>query len=361
MSGTWGRNLRLTIFGESHGGGIGMVVDGIPAGMPVDEAAIARDMARRAPGNDPTATARKEADAVRILSGVYRGFTTGAPLCGVIENTNTRSQDYENIARVARPGHADYTGFVRFGGFNDPRGGGHFSGRLTAPLVFAGALARQWLGRKGVEVGAHIASIGSVADDRFDPCAVTGEQIRALQKMRFPLLDHEQEAPMRAEVDAARRELDSVGALVECAAVGLPAGWGDPFFESVEGTIASLLFSVPAVKGVEFGTGFGLCSMRGSEANDPMRAENGKVTSLSNHNGGILGGITNGMPLIVRAAIKPTASIAQCQQSVELLTGENADLEVRGRHDPCIALRAVPVIEAAVMLGLMERALEVEA
>ena len=361
MSGTWGRNLRLTIFGESHGGGIGMVVDGIPAGMPVDEAAIARDMARRAPGNDPTATARKEADAVRILSGVYRGFTTGAPLCGVIENTNTRSQDYENIARVARPGHADYTGFVRFGGFNDPRGGGHFSGRLTAPLVFAGALARQWLGRKGVEAGAHIASIGSVADNRFDPCAVTGEQIRALQKMRFPLLDHEQEAPMRAEVDAARRELDSVGALVECAAVGLPAGWGDPFFESVESTIASLLFSVPAVKGVEFGTGFGLCSMRGSEANDPMRAENGKVTSLSNHNGGILGGITNGMPLIVRAAIKPTASIAQRQQSVELLTGENADLEVRGRHDPCIALRAVPVIEAAVMLGLMERALEVEA
>lgn len=360
MSGTWGSNLQLTIFGESHGEGIGMVVSGIPAGMPVDEAAIARDMARRAPGRDKTSTPRKEADAVRILSGVYRGFTTGAPICGVIENTNTRSQDYENIARIARPGHADYTGFVRYGGFNDPRGGGHFSGRLTAPLVFAGALARQWLEKKGVAVGAHIASVGRVLDERFDPCAVTAQQLFSLQAAQFPLLDPEREAPMREEIEAARLSMDSVGASIECAAVGLPAGWGDPFFDSVESTIASLLFSVPAVKGVEFGEGFGFSAMRGSAANDPMRAEGGKVTCLSNHNGGLLGGITNGMPLIVRAAIKPTPSIGIEQQSVELLTKENAPLAVRGRHDPCIALRAVPVIEAAVLLGLMERALEVE-
>ena len=360
MSGRWGRNLRLSIFGESHGGGIGMVIDGVPAGLPLDEEAIAFDMARRAPGNDPTATARREPDKVRILSGAYRGYTTGAPLCGVIENTNTRSQDYENIARVARPGHADYTGFVRYDGFNDPRGGGHFSGRLTAPLVFAGAVARQWLGQRGVSVGAHIVSIGAVSDERFDPCKVSKETLLSLRNQKFPLLLPEKEAPMRAEVEAARQALDSVGASIECAAVGLPAGWGDPFFESVESTIASLLFSVPAVKGVEFGEGFGFCALRGSQANDPMRGGAQGVEFLSNHNGGILGGITDGMPLIVRVAVKPTPSIGQKQQSVELLSGESAALEVRGRHDPCIALRAVPVVEAAVLLGLMERALEVE-
>lgn len=360
MRSTWGNNLQLTIFGESHGPAIGVVVDGLPIGLSVDEEAVARDMARRAPGQDPTATARREADRVRIVSGLYRGHTTGAPLCGLIENTNVRSGDYEAMQRLMRPGHADYAGYVKYRGMNDPRGGGHFSGRLTAPLVFAGALCRQALAARGIEVGAHIASIAEVEDAPMDPVGVDAQTLRALREARFALLDPAREAAMRARVEEARLAGDSVGGSIEVAAVGVPAGLGAPFFDSLESTLAHLLFSIPAVKGVAFGDGFGLCAMRGSGANDAMRMQDGRVTCETNHNGGVTGGITNGMPVVCRVAVKPTPSIAQPQRTVDVSCMADAQMEIRGRHDPCIVPRAVPVVESAMLLALMDLLLEEE-
>ena len=360
MRSTWGNNLQLTIFGESHGLAIGVVVDGLPIGLSVDEEAVARDMARRAPGQDPTATARREADRVRIVSGLYRGHTTGAPLCGLIENTNVRSGDYEAMQRLMRPGHADYAGYVKYRGMNDPRGGGHFSGRLTAPLVFAGALCRQALAARGIEVGAHIASIAGVEDAPMDPVGVDAQTLRALRDARFALLDPAREAAMRARVEEARLAGDSVGGSIEVAAVGVPAGLGAPFFDSLESTLAHLLFSIPAVKGVAFGDGFGLCAMRGSGANDAMRMQDGRVTCETNHNGGVTGGITNGMPVVCRVAVKPTPSIARPQRTVDVSCMADAQMEIRGRHDPCIVPRAVPVVESAMLLALTDLLLEEE-
>lgn len=360
MRSTWGNNLQLTIFGESHGPAIGVVVDGLPIGLSVDEEAVARDMARRAPGQDPTATARREADRVRIVSGLYRGHTTGAPLCGLIENTNVRSGDYEAMQRLMRPGHADYAGYVKYRGMNDPRGGGHFSGRLTAPLVFAGALCRQALAARGIEVGAHIASIAGVEDAPMDPVGVDAQTLRALRDARFALLDPAREAAMRARVEEARLAGDSVGGSIEVAAVGVPAGLGAPFFDSLESTLAHLLFSIPAVKGVAFGDGFGLCAMRGSGANDAMRMQDGRVTCETNHNGGVTGGITNGMPVVCRVAVKPTPSIARPQRTVDVSCMADAQMEIRGRHDPCIVPRAVPVVESAMLLALTDLLLEEE-
>ena len=354
MRGSFGQHFRLTIFGESHGSAIGMVIDGIPAGTPIDEEAIARDMARRAPGSDPTATSRKEPDRVKIVSGLFEGRATGTPLCGLIENTNTRSGDYAQLRAKMRPGHADYAGQVKYGGFNDPRGGGHFSGRITAPLVFAGSVARQLLLSRGITVGAHIAAIGDIADGMLDPVHVTADTLMRLQQSRFPLLDPAKEAPMREAVAKAKAELDSLGGVIECAAVGVPAGIGSPFFGSVESVTSQLLFSVPAVKAVEFGDGMAIAQKRASQANDAMHYEAGRVRCLSNHNGGVTGGITNGMPVILRAAIKPTPSIARQQQTVDLTSGENTTLSITGRHDPCIVPRAVVVIESALAIALCE-------
>ncbi len=354
MRASFGSQFRLTIFGESHGNAIGMVIDGVPAGTPIDETAIARDMARRAPGNDPTATARKEPDRVRIVSGLFEGRATGAPLCGLIENTNTRSGDYAQLRERMRPGHADYAGRVKYGGFNDPRGGGHFSGRITAPLVFAGAVARQLLAARGIEIGAHIAAIGPVADAAFDPVNVDADTLCALRAMRFPLLLPDREASMREVVEAARLEGDSVGGVIECAAVGVSAGIGSPFFGSVESVTSALLFSIPAVKAVEFGDGMAIAALRGSGANDAMRMREGRPVCLSNHNGGITGGITNGMPVVLRVAVKPTPSIAREQLTVNPVTGEDVTLSVTGRHDPCIVPRAAVVVESALALALCE-------
>ena len=354
MRANFGEHFKLTIFGESHGPAIGVVIDGVPSGMVIDEEAIARHMARRAPGSDPTATARKEADKVKILSGVFEGRATGAPLCAMIENTNTRSGDYAALRAKMRPGHADYAGQIKYGGYNDPRGGGHFSGRLTAPLVFAGSVARALLEEQGITIGAHIASIAGHADKAFDPVHVGADTLRALHESRFPLLDPAQEEPMRALVAQARAALDSVGGVIECAAAGVPAGVGSPFFGSVESVVSQLAFSVPAVKAIEFGDGMAVSSMRGSAANDPMRYEDGRVVCTSNHNGGVTGGITNGMPVILRAAVKPTPSIALEQQTVDLTTGENTPLSVAGRHDPCIVPRAVVVIESILAIALCE-------
>jgi len=354
MRGQFGQHFKLSIFGESHGPAIGVVIDGIPAGTVIDEEAVARDMARRAPGNDPTATARKEADRVIIVSGLFEGRATGTPLCGIIENTNTRSGDYAQLRTRMRPGHADYAGFVKYGGYNDPRGGGHFSARLTAPLVFAGSVARQLLAAKGVVVGAHIAEIGGVADRPFDPVSIDADSLRTLQTHRFPLLDPAMETPMREAVAAAKADCDSVGGVIECAAVGVPAGIGSPFFGSVESVVSQLLFAIPAVKAMAFGDGLALPRMRGSQSNDAMTMEDGRVRTLTNHNGGVTGGITNGMPIVLRALLKPTPSIAREQQTVNIETGENVVLSVTGRHDPCVVPRAVVIVESALCIALCE-------
>ncbi len=360
MRGQWGEKLQLSIFGESHGEAVGIVIDGLPAGIELDMAAIEFDLSRRAPGRDATSTPRREPDAVRVLSGLYRGATTGAPLCGIIQNQNVRPQDYDAILSIMRPGHADYTGWVKYHGFNDPRGGGHFSGRLTAPLVFAGAVARQILAKKGITVGAHIQSIHTVRDALLDDAAVTAEQLEALRRLPFPLLDPEMEQPMRAAIEDARGQGDSVGGVVACAAVGVPAGWGEPFFGSVESVLSSLLFSIPAVKGISFGGGFGLTTKLGSEANDPFILSGDRVLTSANQHGGVLGGITSGMPVTVRVGFKPTPSIARVQETVDVQRREQVPLSVGGRHDPCIVLRAVPVVESTMLIGLLELCLEVE-
>lgn len=356
MSGTWGRRLRLTIFGESHGAAIGMVVDGLPPGTPVDGAAIAADMARRAPGQSWMSTARREPDKVRIVSGVLNGRAAGTPICGIIENADARSGDYAALASLPRPGHADYTGYVKYEGFNDARGGGHFSGRLTAPLVFAGALARGYLAQMGVTAGARIARLGGVDDAPLNDADAAF--LQTLRESAFPVLDAARGAAMQDAIKKAMEEKDALGGVVECVALGLPAGWGDPFFDSLESRVASLVFSVPAVKGVEFGAGFKIADMRASDANGGYLYKDGRVVTATNHNGGIQGGITNGMPLVVRAAIKPTPSIARPQRTVDLQKGTDAEIEIAGRHDACIVPRAVCAVEAAVLVAIADAALE---
>lgn len=354
MSSVIGDKIKLSIFGESHGEAIGCVIDGLPAGIKIDMNAVYKDMQRRAPGKDKTATPRLEKDIPHILSGMLDNVTTGAPLAMVIENTNTKSGDYSNLMTVPRPGHSDYPAYVKYGGNNDIRGGGHFSGRLTAPLVFAGSVAKQILSQMGVTIGAHIKQIGSVCDAVSDLNKTDKSLLDTLLSSTFSLIDETKEQAMRDEIEKARLSLDSVGGIIECFAVGLPVGLGGNMFDTVEGKLASILFGVPAVKGVEFGIGFGFADKRASEVNDQYEIKNGRVATLSNNNGGVLGGMTDGAPLSVSVAIKPTPSIAKKQKSVNLLTMENAELEIHGRHDPCIVVRAVPVIECAVALGLLD-------
>ena len=345
--------MRYTIFGESHGPAIGVVLEGLPSGLALDMAAVEREMARRAPGRNPLSTARKEADRVEILSGLFEGRTCGTPLCAVIANTDTRSGDYQND--LPRPGHADYTAQIRYGGFQDYRGGGHFSGRLTAPLVFAGAVARQILAGRGVTVGAHIARIGPVEDTPLDRVHPDPALLAAVAAKPFPTISDEAGEQMRRCIYEAKEQLDSVGGAIECCVLGMPAGQGSPDFGcNVEGIVSQHLFAVPAVKAVAFGDGFGFASMRGSEANDPIRMENGQIVTATNRTGGVNGGITNGMPIVFTVALRPTASISRPQQTVSLSRRENAELIVRGRHDPCIVHRAVPVVEAACALAMCE-------
>ena len=345
--------IRYILFGESHGPGIGVVVTGLPAGLAVDMEAVALEMRRRAPGNSPLATSRREADAVRIVSGLFNGTTTGSPLCALIDNTDTRSGDY---SLIPRPGHADFAAQARYRGFQDYRGGGHFSGRLTAPLVFAGSLVKQILAGRGIEIFAHIRNIGPVADAVPDPVNPDLAALRALAGKELAVLDNGQGERMREAVLTARERLDSIGGSIRCLICGLPAGHGGPDLDdTLEGILGRHLFSIPAVKGVEFGSGFSLTRMYGSEANDALipDADLG-VRTRTNHNGGINGGISNGMPLVFSVAFKPTPSIGLPQDSVDPATGEAVRLELRGRHDPCIVPRAVPVVEAAAALALGE-------
>ena len=340
MSSTWGNHIKISIFGESHGVGIGIVIDGLPAGEELNFDEIQFQMNRRAPGNDSTSTPRREEDMPEVCSGILNNVTTGAPMCAVIENANTRSVDYDKLQRLPRPGHADYTGAVRYNGYNDVRGGGHFSGRLTAPLTFAGAVCRQILARRGVTVGGHIYAIGNMYDDPFDPVSVNADQLLALQEKFFALNRPEAERGMRRRIDDARSDRDSVGGIVEIV-------------------LSSIVYGVPAVKGVEFGAGFDVARMRGSESNDPFTLSGNRVITTRNVCGGILGGITDGMPIILRAAIKPTPSISQEQHTIDLKEQRDAILTVGGRHDPCIVPRALPAIESAVAIGLADLMKEV--
>lgn len=353
MSSAFGQYLKLSIFGQSHGEALGVTLDGFPAGMTIDMEQLLAEMVRRAPGQSLMTTARKEPDAPEFLSGVLNGRTTGQLICAIIRNTNQRSKDYGDGVDLVRPGHADYTGHVRYFGFEDWRGGGSFSGRLTAGIVLAGALCSQYLVHQGVKIACHIQQLGDVRDASF-LTADAAADYAYLKGMHLPVLTAGLNQQMEETVLAARDKRDSVGGVLECMVTGLPAGLGAPFFDSVESVLSHLLFAIPAVKGVEFGEGFGFASMRGSQANDPFRMENGEVTTESNHSGGINGGITNGMPVIFRCAVRPTPSIGQKQRTVSLRTGENADLEIHGRHDPCILPRAVPVVEAMAAIGMME-------
>ena len=349
-----GHNLTVQIFGQSHAEAIGAVVDGLPAGKTIDLAQVERFMDRRAPGKNAFSTARREADRPEILSGLLEGVTTGTPVCAVIRNTNTRSGDYANVLTVPRPGHADYPAWVKFGGKNDVRGGGAFSGRMTAPLCFAGALCLQLLAEKGVAVHAHIQSIAGIPDGTVDPCHPDMAALRAAGEKEFPTLSDEAGGQMRDAIAQARAEGDSVGGVIECVATGLPVGLGSHMFGGVENRLSAALFGIPAVRGVEFGAGFAAAAMRGSHHNDPYRLEDGKVVTTKNDHGGVLGGMTTGMPLVFRVAVKPTPSIAQSQLSVELTAMEETELTVHGRHDPCIVPRAVPVVEAVAAIVLAD-------
>lgn len=353
MSSTYGDKIKISIFGESHGNGIGVVIDGLPAGVKIDMDKVLAQMSRRAPGKDKTATPRLEKDIPKILSGMLCDTLTGAPLCAVIENTNTKSGDYNNLLACPRPGHSDYTAFVKYNASNDIRGGGHFSGRLTAPIVFAGAICRQILEYNGIKIAAHINSIGTVTDTPFNPVCIDDELITRLNNATFSLINESVENDMRMQVEEARMNLDSIGGTIECAITGIEAGIGEPMFDGVEGVIAKAVFGVPAIKGIEFGKGFALAQMCGSQSNDPFRYQDGKVVTETNNCGGILGGITNGMPVIFRAAVKPTPSISQKQKTIDLQKKSNTELEIHGRHDPCIVPRAVPVIEAVTAIAII--------
>jgi chorismate synthase len=346
--------IKVSVFGESHGEAIGCVIDGLPAGVKLDMDKIYKDMARRAPGKDKFATPRLEKDIPHILSGVLDNVTTGAPLAMVIENTNTRSGDYSNLMTVPRPSHSDYPAYVKYNGFNDVRGGGHFSGRLTAPIVFAGAVAKQILEEKGIVIGAHIKRVGSVEEESFDFNNVSAQQLNELSSKAFSTISAVAEEKMRAEIEKYRMEQDSIGGEIECAAIGLGVGIGGNMFDTVESKLASILFGIPAVKGVQFGLGFDFAKANGSSVNDEYEIKDGKVALVTNNNGGVLGGMTSGAPVIVSVAIKPTASISKEQNSVNLQTMQNEKLVIKGRHDPCIVPRAVPVVESAVALGLLD-------
>lgn len=350
MSSTYGEKLKLSIFGQSHGPAIGMTLDGIPAGLSVDFEKLNNFMARRAPGQGSFSTTRKEADQPEFLSGLVDGFTCGAPLSAIIRNTNTRSGDYNNLKDCPRPGHADFPAQIKYKGFQDVAGGGHFSGRLTAPLCIAGGLCKQWLEAKGIYIGAHISSIAGVADAPFDWISPNLDAVQGT----FPVLDATAGAQMLAEIEKSKADGDSVGGTIECAIIGLPAGLGEPMFGGMESKLAQILYGIPAVKGLEFGSGFAGSNLRGSQNNDPYTVIAGKIQSVTNNAGGILGGITTGMPLIFRVAIKPTPSISRQQQSVSLERMEQQELSVQGRHDPCIVPRAVPVIEAAAAIAIFD-------
>lgn len=355
MSSNFGEKVKITIFGQSHSEAIGVVIDGLPVGEEIDMEQVQQFMERRAPGRNAYSTPRKEGDVPRVVSGLFEGKTCGAPICAIIENTNTRSKDYDKLKDLPRPGHADFTAWVKYDGYNDHRGGGHFSGRLTAPLCFAGAVCKQILERKGIHVGAHILSIKGVKDTPFDAVHIAAEALQAVTAKAFPVQEDAAGEAMQAAIAAAKKKGDSVGGIIECAVTGLPVGVGEPMFDGLESRLAAAVFAIPAVKGVEFGAGFGVADLFGSENNDDfIYLADGTVETKTNNHGGSLGGISSGMPLVFRAAFKPTPSISREQDTISISKRENDKLAVVGRHDPCIVPRAVPCVEAAAAVAILD-------
>lgn len=348
MKNTFGSSVCVTLFGESHGSAVGAVIDGLTPGIPVDENFIARQLSRRRPGS-PLDTPRVERDEFKILSGVFNGYTTGTPICIVIPNENTRSGDYEY--GPARPSHADYAAHCKYHGFEDYRGGGHFSGRVTAALVAAGGIIITALEDKGIRIGTHILSCAGVRDRGFEDMDA---DIKALQGAVFPVLDAARGAEMAEKIMQAREENDSVGGITQTAVTGVMPGLGEPWFDSVESEIAHIVFSVGGIKGIEFGNGFEAARLRGSENNDPFRIENGAVITETNNSGGINGGITNGMPIVFQCAVKPTPSIAREQRTVDFVKMQNADIAIRGRHDPAIIRRVCPVLDSVTAIAICD-------
>ncbi len=359
MGANFGKNYRISLFGESHGIALGTNIDGIPAGTELDIDFIKEEMKRRAPGRSKLTTPRVEKDEFEILSGFVDGKTTGTPLAMIVRNRDQRSKDYSELAKKPRPGHADWSGMNRYKGFNDIRGSGHFSGRITTSIVFAGAIAKQLLKEKGILIGAHIKSLNNIEDRDFKESDITEENIDRLREMVLPTLTEGIAGEMESAILMAREESNSLGGIVELMVTGLKPGIGDPFFESMESELARMIFSIPSTKGIEFGAGFGITRMTGYEANDEMYFDkNGNIRSYTNNNGGIIGGITTGMPISFKVAIKPTASIEKIQKTVNLETGKDDILEVKGRHDPVIVPRAIVVLESATAIVILDRLLE---
>lgn len=360
MSSIWGDNIKLSIFGESHGKAIGVNIDGLPPGLTLDLQEIRFEMNRRAPGKDKISTSRSEKDEFEILSGYFNNKTTGSPLCAIIRNTNTRPRDYEKTKNLIRPGHADYTGYKKYLSYNDYRGGGHFSGRLTATICFAGAIARQIIKFRGILIGGHIKSIGNIEEKSFDDMDVNEEVLKKLRKTNLPTIEKEKAKEMEKLILDTKKENDSIGGVVEIIALNVEPGLGSPFFDSIESKISQMVFSIPGVKGIEFGKGFEISKLKGSEANDEFYIEKGNIKTYTNNNGGILGGISNGMPIIFKVALKPTPSIGKVQKTVDIETRENKEIEISGRHDPSIVIRALPVIEGATALVILDLLMEME-
>lgn len=358
MSSVWGDNIKLSIFGESHGKAIGISIDGLPPGIELDIEKIKIEMKRRAPGNNRLSTSRLEKDEFEILSGYFNNRTTGTPLSAIIRNTNPKSKDYEKIKDFPRPGHGDFTGYKKYFGHNDYRGGGHFSARITAPLVFAGAIGSQILKTKGIIIGSHIKSIGDVEDSSFDFTEVSPKLLENLKSKRLATIDEGKASLMEKLILDTKEEKDSIGGVVELAVINPTIGIGSPFFHSIESKLSQMIFSIPGVKGIEFGTGFNISKMKGSQANDEFYIEEGKVKTYTNNNGGILGGIANGMPIIFRVALKPTPSIGKTQRTINMVKNENTEIQVDGRHDPCIVVRALPVLEAATAIVILDLLME---
>lgn len=354
MSSQLGSRIKVQIFGQSHSKAIGAVIDGLPSGIKPDMEKICRFMQRRAPGGSEITTKRHEKDEVQIVSGIVDGYTVGAPICAVINNTDIRSSDYAQLRDIPRPGHSDYSAFIKHGQFHDIRGGGHFSGRLTAPLCFAGALCMQLLEKKGITVGAHIFSVADVNDAAFDAANVTASDLKALMDKELSVINDEAGFRIKQRITAAKNEGDSVGGIIECAAVNVPAGIGEPMFDGIENRLAAAIFGIPAIKGIEFGAGFGAAKLKGSQNNDEFFYTDKTVKTRTNNHGGVLGGISTGMPIVFRVAVKPTPSIAMEQNSVSLSSHVNTVLSVKGRHDPCIVPRAVSCIEAVTAIVLAD-------
>ena len=350
MKNTFGNSVSVTLFGESHGKAIGVVIDGLAPGMTVDTDFISKQLSRRRPQGN-ISTPRKEKDEFEILSGVFEGKTTGTPLCIMIPNEDKKSADYEATRFLARPSHADFTANAKYHGFEDYRGGGHFSGRITAALVAAGAVVMPTLAEKGIILATHIKNIADVYDRDFKN---TEEDILSLLGASFPTLCDKAENEMKQRIEEAKANCDSIGGVLETVVLGMPAGVGEPWFDTVESTLSHILFSIPAVKGVEFGAGFAFADMKGSEANDAFCADDGVVSTKTNNNGGVNGGITNGMPIVFKTVIKPTPTIARPQQTINMQTLENAEITAIGRHDPCIVHRAAPVVDAVTALALCD-------